>query len=199
MLFAAPPDPPNEGVLWRSIVDNLVLETIASLFINVTAVSFGNLGFEGVAFTEPWLQLVPALAVGLVLLTCKDEHYLPPDATPTITLLFFCLGAYGSWVQAAARLLGHCLGFAIALVLCQSLPQPPQALPLERPGGAIFASEVIATCVEHMSIVYLLLPLLPSHSARFDPRQGPANTPNNTAMTHAAAAFALSHWYFPAC
>ena len=203
---AAAADPAG-GIHWRSVIDNLLIETVASIFINVTAVVYGDLGFDGTCFSQPWMQLVPALATGLVMMTCKDEHYFPPDATPTVTLLLWSLGAYDSWIQAAARLLGHVCGFFVTWLLCRDMQLSAPLVPTTRPGGVIFGSETLATVVEHFAVVYLFLPLLPpnySHSARYSfpsiqpkarAKSSPqAVPPSNATVLHAAIIFAVSHW-----
>ena len=202
--------PPAIIITWRSVLDNVIIEMVASIFVNFTALAFANVGYEVLAngagvFSAPWGQLVPSLATGLVMLTCKDEQFFPPDSTPTITLLLWSIGAYDSPLQAGARLLGHGFGLGVTLLLCcgpESLP--PQALPVERPGGVVFGAEVVATAIEHFAIVYLCVPLLPttySHSARFKSRQGggkqslsATTAPSNLIVLQMALAFAVSHW-----
>ena len=186
----------KEGVDWRSLIDNLFIETVASVFIDVSAVVYGHLGYEllehggGGVFMQPQFQLVPAVVCGLVILTCRDESYMPPDATPTVTVLLWCLGAYTTWMEAGARMLGHCIGFVITLLVCWDMGLVPQTMVFERPGAVVFGSEALATCIEHMSLVYLLLPLMPT---RFDASAAKTVVTGNVAAL-AALSFAVTHW-----
>jgi hypothetical protein len=174
---------------WKSLVDNFIIEALASLFVNVTAVMYGHYGFQisednhaAGFFADPWGQFIPSVATGIIFLTCKDEHYVPPDASPTVTLLFWSLGVYETWMHAVVRLLGHLFAFTITYLLCKDMGLIPQALPILRPPGVVFGVELIATCLEHMAMVYLLLPLFPN-SAR-----------NNQSLAHVSVAFIASHW-----
>jgi hypothetical protein len=147
---------------WRAVVDNFAIEFLAALFINVSAMMYGGMkaNSSDPLFEDPWMQLIPALVMGLVMLSLKDDDFFFPDTTQTMTLLMWAVGAYDNWVHPFARILGQTTAIGVTIWLCKDIPIPLW-VSLERLPATIFACEVISTILEHMAVVYLFLPLLP--------------------------------------
>ena len=147
---------------WRAVMDNFVIELLAALFINVSALMYGGMKYKhgDAHFSDPWTQLIPAMVMGLVLVTLKDDDFFFPDCTHTITLLMWAVGAYDNWVHPFARMMGQTVAMGITIWLCKDIAIP-QWVSLGRLPMVIFASEMMSTIIEHMSVVYLFLPLLP--------------------------------------
>ena len=158
--------------------------------------------------TSDSLQFVPSLVLGLVLICIKDEDYFFPDTSPTVTLVLWILGGY-TWLHVLARVVGQLLGFAVALWigLYATLPGP-LVYRVEHAATVVFALELIGTTLEHMAVVYVILPLLPpahhhnhnhnnnhSRPPRVKPKSHPdTKAPSNQVVQHAAVAFAGLHW-----
>lgn len=213
MLMDVPPDDHHHLTIligerpWRTLIDNCVIELIASLFINLATILCWPRADGG----DGALQFVPALALGLALLCLKDEDYFFPDGSPTVTFVLWVLGGY-AWPHTVARMLGQAGGFALALWICLGIRDmgPQLVHRVEHAAPIVFALEVIGTMIEHLAIIYVLLPLLPPASL------GPANAaawwvfptqrkvkpkshqdaqaPSNPAVLHAAVTFATLHW-----
>ena len=210
-LYAMGHDPPHEaqqqkqeeqsGFKWRSMIDNLCIEVFSSTVINLTSI-FGY-DYSGDNFA---LQFTPALIVGLLMMGLKDEDYYFPDASPLVTLLMWAIGGYSSWMQAASRLAGHTLGFFISLWICSRATLPKLIVQhVLQPTSIIFALEAIMTLVEHLAVVYVIVPLLPAPSSsngsvswsfsRVRHKSHRENTPpSNKLIMHAAFVFVLIHW-----
>lgn len=194
---------------WRAVVDNFMIEFLAALFINVSAVMYGGMKASSAdpLFADPWTQLIPAIVMGLVMMSLKDDDFFFPDTTQTMTLLMWAVGAYDNWVHPFARIMGQTTAIGVTLWLCKDTPVP-QWVSLGRLPSVIFAAEMFCTIIEHMAVVYLFLPLLPlmvhsqiMHSGsrgqglRVQPKSHPeTEEPTNQMVMHASIAFAGVHW-----
>jgi glycerol uptake facilitator-like aquaporin len=182
---------------WRSLVDNFLVECIATLLLH-TALLF--------CWEE---QPIPSVVLGLMLLCIKDEDYFFPDGSPSVTIVIWVLGGY-SWTHALMRILGQIVGtsLAVAVRLSDTPPMPALEYRVQHAPGVVFGLELIGTLVEHMAVVYVLLPLLPPSQhptptsrslARIFPKVKPKShsetqAPSNQAVVHAAAILSLLHW-----
>ena len=144
-------------------MDNVFIEFLASLFIILSGVMYGGLknAPSDPLLADPWTQLVPAITLCAVMLCLKDGDSFFPDATPTITLLFWSVGAYDNWIQPFARISGQTLAAGIVLWMCHDI-SIPSFVSLGRPPVVIFVFEMMGTVIEHMGAVYLFIPMLPS-------------------------------------
>ena len=140
---------------WRSLVDNCVIELLASLFLNMTTLFCWN------SEHDTNIMLIPGMVMGLIMLCLKDEDYFFPDGSPLVTLVLWVLGGY-SWLHVVARLIGQCLGFALAVWICNHAVLPNLACQsIHATPMLVFTLEAIGTILEHMAIVYVVMPLLP--------------------------------------
>ena len=184
---------------WRSMLDNCMVEFVASLFV-ILALMF-SWGWK--ANDDPFMQFIPALSIGLTLLCLKDEDYFFPDGSWTVTIVLWALGGYGSWTHVLARLVGQTLAFVAALAICTSATLPVMLLHADHPLPIVFVLEMFATMLEHMAVVYVVMPLLPAdntHGANFlFPKVKPKSdqstkAPSNVVVMHAAVTFSALHW-----
>ena len=175
---------------WRSILDNVLIEFLAALFIIIAEIMFGEHG------ADPWTQVIPAVAIAGVMMSLKDGDSFFPDATPTVTVLMWSVGAYDSWIQPCARIAGQCLAAGVAIGLCRNVPDVPASEASERSHAAIFLFEMFSTVIEHMGAVYLFVPMLPmlgqgrvraKHHHETEP-------PALHEVMHSGLAFAGIHW-----
>jgi hypothetical protein len=198
---------------WRSVIDNFMIELLSALFINVSAVMYGGMktSQDSPLFENPWTQFIPALVMGLVMVSLKDDDLFFPDTTHTMTLLMWAVGAYDTWLHPFARILGQTTAIGITLWFCKDIPTV-QWVSLGRLPAVIFSSELLSTIIEHMSVVYLFLPLLPvamhvqMHSARSKhslrksgvrvmPKNDPdTEEPRSESVAIAALLFSGVHW-----
>jgi hypothetical protein len=183
---------------WRSMVDNCVVEFLAVLFVNLTTIMCWDYSGDNQA-----LQFIPALVLGLVLLCLKDEDYFFPDASHTVTLVVWALGGYHTWTQPCARLMGQTVGLAVSFWICSTATLPHLVIHVQHPLGIVFALEVIGTALEHMAVVYVILPLLPPESAHGSNFKFPkvkakshqdTEAPSNESVMHAAITFTGVHF-----
>ena len=58
---------------WRAVVDNFMIEFLAALFINMSAVMYGGMKAHAhdPLFSDPWTQFIAALVMGLVMMSLK--------------------------------------------------------------------------------------------------------------------------------
>ena len=181
---------------WRSLLDNFAVECLATLVVQLATL----LCWE--------LQPVPALMLGLSFLCIKDEDYFFPDGSPTVTLVIWVLGGY-SWTHALMRVLGQLAGVTLAVCICLADKHVSMlAYRVEHTTSAVFALELVGTLVEHMAVVYVLLPLLPpsqhptlaaQNLLRVFPKVKPKShsdtrAPSNQAVVHAAVILSTLHW-----
>lgn len=134
--------------------DDFMVECMASLFVCLATILCWTS-----STTDP-MQYMPALVLGLVLICIKDENYFFPDTSPTVTFVLWVLGGYG-WGHMVARMCGQTTGFAIALWICLHAELAPLRYRVEHGLPIVFALETIGTVLEHMAVVYVILPLLP--------------------------------------
>jgi hypothetical protein len=191
---------------WRAVVDNFMIEFLAALFINVSAVMYGGMKANSAdpLFADPWIQLIPAIVMGLVMMSLKDDDFFFPDTTQTMTLLMWAVGAYDNWVHPLARIMGQTAAIGATLWLFKDTAVP-QWVSFGRLPSVIFATEMFCMIIEHMAVVYLFLPLLPaivhsqiiqqSKGLRVQPKRHPeTEEPTNQMVMHASVAFAGVHW-----
>jgi hypothetical protein len=199
---------------WRAVVDNFIIEFLAALFINVSAVMYGGMKADSKDphFSDPWTQIIPAVVMGLVMMTLKDDDFFFPDSAQTITLLMWAVGAYDNWVHPLARIMGQTTAIGITIWLCKDIAIPPW-VSIGRPPMVIFSTEMLGTIIEHMAIVYLFLPLLPhivhlqmnnartpNPKLRVQPKNHiETDEPTNQVVIHASIAFAGLHWCLRLC
>jgi len=193
---------------WRSSLDNLFIEFLASLFIIISAVMYDGLSqneAKKTVFEDPWIQIIPSFVICAVMLCLKDGDCFFPDATPTVTLLMWSVGAYDNLLQPAARVTGHSIAAGVALWMCHIVSTPPY-VSLGRAPEAIFVFEMMATAIEHMGAIYLFIPMLPSansnggggHRVRAKTHHE-TEAPMLDEVMHAALAFAGIHWSLRIC
>ena len=181
------------------MMDNCMVEFIATLFLILATVFCW-----GWKTDDAFMQFIPALAMGLVLLCLKDEDFFFPDASWTVTIVLWALGGYGSWTHVAARLLGQSLALMLAFWICSLATVPAIVVHVKQPLSIIFALEVLGTMLEHMAVVYVIMPLLPAPSTQsqgsfFFPKVKPKSdsatkAPPPAAVMHAAVTFSSLHW-----
>ena len=155
----------KEKEQWRSMIDNCIIEFMSSLFVNLATIMCWDWSGDNQS-----LQYIPALVLGLVLMCLKDEDYFFPDATHTVTLVVWALGGYHTWIQPTARLCGQTIGFAVSIWICSFATLPHIKIHVQHPLSIVFVLEMIGTALEHMAVVYVILPLLPpenSHGGKF--------------------------------
>jgi hypothetical protein len=171
---------------------------MAVLFVNLTTIMCWDYSGDNQA-----LQFVPALVLGLVLLCLKDEDYFFPDASHTVTLVVWAIGGYHTWSQPCARLLGQTVGLAVSWWICSTATLPHIVIHVQHPLSIVFALELIGTALEHMAVVYVILPLLPpdsSHGSNFKFPKVKAKShqdsaaPSNESVMHAAITFTGVHF-----
>ena len=164
----APQQQPSRATLtavWRSIADNFLIEFIASLFVHVSLALCWNAGDE--------LRFAPAATLGLVMLCLKDEDLFFPDASPTVTFLLYALGGYNA-PHLLARLMGQLCALGASIWFCSVAVLPPLAFRIEHPLTVVFGIEALSSLVEHLAIIYFVLPMLPP----------PQHSNNNAADTN---------------
>ena len=148
MLMMKPrQDPASE---WRTVLDNLLIELISALFINMVSVMCWGPS-----------DLQPAIVLGLVMICIKDQDYFFPDGSWTVTIVMWTLGGYGSWTHVAARLLGQTCAFGVAAWMLNAATVNDLALRVEQPKYIVCCFEALTTLLEHMAVVYVVMPLLP--------------------------------------
>ena len=205
-LFRRPPPAASEPIEhhsshWRTLLDNCLVELIAALFLHlVTVLCWPN---ADAAAMDVFLQFAPAVVLGLNLLCIKDEDYFFPDGAPTVTLVLWILGGY-NWQHVAARVLGQCIGMGLALWIALAASLSALEHRADHPHTVLFALELIGTLIEHLAVVYVLLPLLPPTSKpggdinnmrKVKLKSHPdTQPPSNSAVMHAAITFSTLHW-----
>ena len=201
--------PNQKQFKWHSMVDNFTIEFLSSTVVNLTCIF--SYDFRGDSFM---LQFTPSLIIGLLMMGLKDEDYYFPDASPLVTILMWAIGGYNSWVQAVSRLSGHFVGFFISLWICTNATIPNLIRQhVFQPPSIVFVLELIMTAIEHLAVVYIIVPLLPSpfsfshHHNNNNPtyytwnfnrvrhKSHKENTPPaNKLIVHAALTFVAIHW-----
>jgi len=185
---------------WNALVDSFLVELLASIFVTLSVIFSWD--WHGDNFA---LQFIPGIALGLIMVCIKDEDYFFPDASPFVTILVWTMGGYFSWLQSVVRLSAHAVGFGIGLWICTSSPIPVMTYHRRYSVEVYFGMEALTTAIEHIAVVYVIMPLLPttdSQGTRFlfprvKPKSHPdTQAPSNTAVMHAAFIFSTIHWVF---
>lgn len=135
----------------RSILDNFIIEFVASLFVHVSLALFWNADDE--------LRFAPAATLGLVMLCLKDEDLFFPDASPTVTFLLYALGGY-KWPHLLARLMGQLCALGASIWFCTAAVLPPLAFRVEQPMGVVFFSEALASALVRRQQLFLPVQLV---------------------------------------
>jgi glycerol uptake facilitator-like aquaporin len=167
----------------RSLVDNFLIEFIATLLIYVTAVLYGAV--------EGDMRFAPSLAVGLVILCLKDEDMFFPDASATVSAILYYLGAYNA-PELMTRLCGQFCALAVAAGIFMDAPH--SALHDSAPLKMVLFYEGIGTIMEHLTIVYLVVPMLASAASASIMRKSELTGPPNGAVAHTACVVAVLHF-----
>jgi hypothetical protein len=187
---------------WKtnSLIDNFLVEMLSSIMVNLSVIFSWDWSGDNFA-----LQFIPGIALGLIMLCIKDEDYFFPDGSPMVTILIWTMGGYFSWIQSLVRLMAHGVGFAISLWLCTSSPIPLMTYHKKYDPAVYFGMEALTTSIEHIAVVYVVMPLLPpmnKHGSKFlfpkfKPKSHPeTEAPSNSTIMHAALVFSTIHWIF---
>jgi hypothetical protein len=205
-LPTRPPPKKNEEspveiqLRWNTLIDSFLVEMLASIFVTLSVIFSWD--WHGDNFA---LQFIPGIALGLIMVCIKDEDYFFPDASPFVTILIWSMGGYFSWLHSLVRLMAHATGFGIALWICASSPIPVLTYHRKYSNEVYFGLEAFTTALEHIAIVYVIMPLLPTVNnqgtrflfPRVKPKSHPeTQAPSNTTIMHAALIFSLIHWVF---
>jgi glycerol uptake facilitator-like aquaporin len=179
--------PPQQPHLARSLVDNFLIEFIATLFIYVAIVLFGTADGD--------MRFAPSLSLGLVILCLKDEDLFFPDASATVSVVLYYLGAYNV-PELMTRLCGQAcaLAVAVAIFIDTHHAEIPHGAPLKM----VFFYEGIGTIMEHLTIVYFVVPMLMNAATANASiaRKSELTGPPSGAVAHAAFAVTLLHFLF---
>jgi hypothetical protein len=180
------------GSLWRNVLDNMFIEFLAALFIITAEIMYAD-------WTDPWRQLIPAVVICGAMVCLKDGDCFFPDATPTVTLLMWSVGAYDNhWIQPCARILGQCVATGVAIAMWRTLDgsAPKHVTLMARSHGSLFVFETLSTTIEHMGAVYLFIPMLPlvSQGRVRAKHHHETEAPDTHEVMYAALAFAGIHW-----
>ena len=202
-----PNNPMNENdeeleVVWKgsALVDNFIIELISSILVCLSVIFSWDWNGDNFA-----LQFIPGICLGLIMLCIKDEDYFFPDGSPMVTLMVWLMGGYFSWVQSVVRIMAHCVGFAISLWICTSAPIPKMIYHRQYSNAVYFAMEALTTSIEHIAIVYVVMPLLPPSNKKgttflfppVKPKSHPDTmAPSNSVVMNSAIIFSVIHWVF---
>jgi len=199
---AEPPQPPPALDHWRSVLDNVFIEFLASLFIVTSAVMYAGVKArpEDALFPDPWTQLITAGVLCAAMLCLKDGDGFFPDTTPTVTAMLWCVGGYDNWIQPCARMVGQCGGLGIAVWMFHGV-RVPAFVPMGRTHAELFVFEMMGTAIEHMGAVYLFIPMLPAlgHGRVRPKHHYETEPPQLGEVMHASVAFAGIHWTLRLC
>lgn len=169
----------------RSLVDNFLIEFIATLLIYVTTVLFSTV--------EGDMRFAPSLAIGLVILCLKDEDLFFPDASATVSVILYYLGAYNA-PELLTRLCGQlcALAVAFAFFIDSQHAEVHHSTPLKM----IFFYEWIGTIMEHLTIVYFIAPMLINAAAANATimRKHDLTGPPNGVVAHTALVVGVLHF-----
>ena len=140
---------PQRSQVARSLVDNFLIEFIATLLIYVAAVLYGAADGD--------MRFAPSLAIGLVILCLKDEDLFLPDASATVSVILYYLGAYNV-SELMTRLCGQFCALAVAVAMFIDVHH--NEIHGSAPLKMVFFYEWIGTILEHLTIVYFVVPML---------------------------------------
>jgi len=193
---------PNIEIEWKmhSLIDSFIVELLSSIFVSLSVVFSWD--WTGQNFA---LQFIPGITLGLIMLCLKDEDYFFPDGSPLVTCMVWLMGGYLSWMHSCIRLLAHAVGFGFSYWICTMSPIPVMVYHRQYTSEAYFAMETFTTAVEHIALVYVVMPLLPPVNLqgtkflfpRFKPKAHPDTmAPSNAIIMHAAVIFSTIHWVF---
>lgn len=150
---------------WRQIkrlLDAALIEMLASFFVHTVSVMHWT--EPGVVQADWTIQFIPPLAWGMALLILKDEDMIFPDTTMSITLLQWALGAYkDDWARPIACIFGQLcgVGLCIGLASVQSVDLPDYTEHTHFTNTALVLLNCAATALEHLAVLYIILPLQP--------------------------------------
>ena len=173
---------PQRSHMARSLVDNFLIEFIATLLIYVTTVLYGTV--------EGDMRFAPSLAIGLGILCLKDEDMFFPDASATVSLILYYLGAYNV-PELMTRLCGQFCAMAVAAAIF--IDTHHSEIHGSAPLKMVFFYEGIGTIMEHLTIVYLVVPMLSAANASIM-RKSESTGPPNGAVAHTAVAVTVLHF-----
>jgi hypothetical protein len=192
----------NLEIAWKTnnLLDSFLVELLSSILVCLSVVFSWDWTGDNFA-----LQFIPGIILGLIMLCIKDEDYFFPDGSPMVTVMIWLMGGYFSWVQSLVRISAHCIGFAVSLWICTSSPIPVMTYHRQYSPAVYFGMEALTTAIEHIAIVYVVMPLLPTTNnkgIRFlfppvHPKSHPETmAPSNTLIMNSAIIFSLIHWVF---
>jgi glycerol uptake facilitator-like aquaporin len=173
----------------RSIVDNFIIEFIATLMVYITVVLFGA--------SDDDMRFAPSIANGLIILCLKDEDLFFPDGSATVSVILYFLGAYNT-PELLSRLFGQICALAVAFAFFIGAPSPPiHDIPLK----SVFFYEAMGTIMEHLTIIYFVVPMLcnaaTSHGSSAPGvarRKHELVGPPNGVVAHTAVVVAVLHY-----
>ena len=166
----------------RSLVDNFLIEFIATLFIYVTVVLYGTV--------EGDMRFAPSLAMGLVILCLKDEDLFFPDASATVSVILYYLGAYNG-PELMTRLCGQFCAMVVAFAFF--IDSHHDEIHSSAPMKMVFFYECIGTILEHLTVVYFVVPML-SNAAASVMRKSDLTGPSNGIVAHTAIVVGVLHF-----
>ena len=184
----------------HSLIDSFIVELLSSIFVSLSVIFSWD--WTGQNFA---LQFIPGITLGLIMLCLKDEDYFFPDGSPLVTCMLWLMGGYLTWMHSCVRLLAHAIGFGFSYWMCTISPIPVMVYHRQYTANAYFAMETFTTAIEHIALVYVVMPLLPPVNLqgtkflfpRFKPKAHPETlAPSNAVIMHAAVIFSTVHWVF---
>lgn len=192
----------NLEIAWKtsSLLDSFLVELLSSILVCLSVVFSWDWNGDNFA-----LQFIPGIILGLIMLCIKDEDYFFPDGSPMVTVMIWLMGGYFSWVQSFVRITAHCIGFAISLWICTSSPIPVMTYHRQYSPAMYFGMEALTTAIEHIAIVYVVMPLLPTTNNKgmtflFPPVHSKSHpdtiAPSNSIIMNSAIVFSMIHWVF---
>ena len=167
----------------RSIVDNFLIEFVATLLILITVVLFGA--------ADDDMRFAPSLAIGLGILCFKDEDLFFPDASATVSVILYHLGAYNA-AELLARLFGQLCALAVAFAVFVDQHHHHHA-PVA-PLGMVFFYELMGTVMEHLTIIYFVVPMLTAANNAALMRKREVTGPPNGVVAHTAFVVTSLHF-----
>jgi hypothetical protein len=176
---------PQRSQMARSLVDNFLIEFIATLLIYVAAVLYGAADGD--------MRFAPSLAIGLVIICLKDEDLFFPDASATVSVILYYLGAYNV-TELMTRLCGQFCALAVAAAMF--IDAHHNEIHGSAPLKMVFFYEWIGTILEHLTIVYFVVPMLSNASAANASilRKSELTGPPSGAVAHTAVAVTVLHF-----
>ena len=195
-------------------LNNMFVEALASIIICFGAVYVPHFSHD------PLAQLITSLSIVAIMMTLKDRSYFCPDATPVITWVLLCAGAYtrsndgtldGQWeatqaYDVIARLAGQATGAALivfTVIRPNSTALQGSAFEQHLPPVNLYINEGVATAIEAIASAFVIMPLLrqaadvikdegTKYTSTFAAKMDTA-PPSNKNLFNAATSLAILH------